>query len=124
MSKKTNYGLLCLGHFLRTLTRFYQKPFNKEWDTLLNKILDNGMELKVGKHTVEYNFEGCVYSIWISNRWYAYANLNAFNGNTLESCLEFRPKFKTMQRLYEVTKQKQTDAINNAPDYRLIYARK
>lgn len=119
-----NQGFLYVGHILRTLTRFYQRPFNKEWDILLNKILDNDAELNVGKHTAEYEFEGIVYSVWISNRWYAYAHLNEFNGNRVESRLEFRPKFKTMLRLYELTNQKQTDAINHASDYRLIYTRK
>lgn len=124
MPTLANLGFLYVGHILRTLTRFYQRPFNKEWDILLNKILDNDSELKVGKHTAEYEFEGIVYSIWISNRWYAYAHLNAFNGDTVGSCLEFRPKFKTMLRLYDVTKQKQTDAINHATDYRRIYTNK
>jgi hypothetical protein len=124
MPTLTNQGFLYAGHILRALTRFYQRPFNKDWDTLLNEILDNNTELKVGKYTAEYKFEGCTYSIWISNRWYAYAHLNAVNGNTLYSCLEFRPKFKTMLRLFELTKQKQSDALNHASDYRLIYSRK
>ncbi|QGH60765.1 hypothetical protein [Serratia proteamaculans] len=110
-----------LGHVFRTVFGFYQKKFNQQWDSLLNEILENGDIQEVEKCTVDFSYKGDVYCIWISNRWYAYGNLYALNNKDVGSELEFRPAFKTMVRLYEITRHKHAAVINRDDDYRRIY---
>lgn len=110
-----------LGHVFRTAFCIYQKKFNKQWDCLLNRILDDGKLVKVELHTVDFLYQGGVYCVWISNRWYAYGNLYALNDKYVGSELEFRPAFKTMVRLYEVTRHQHAAVVNRDDDYRRIY---
>lgn len=59
-----------LCHAANTLFGFYQQPFLREWDNMLNDILDKGLIMEVGELTIKFNYEGEEYDIWVGNRWY------------------------------------------------------
>lgn len=103
---------LYIGHAFRTVLRLYQMPYSKEWDTLLNELLD---ALEKGKASAEmrncclrFSFENEAYEVWIDNRWYAYGNLYAKQKANVSLSFgisreyQYRPKFSTMIRLNDV----------------------
>ena len=103
---------LYIGHALRTVFQLYQSPYSKEWDTLLNELLD---ALEKGKasgemhhHCLRFSFEKEAYDVWVANRWYAYGNLyteqkaNVRLSVDIPDECQYRPKFSTMIRLNDV----------------------
>ena len=87
-------------------------PYSKEWDTILNELLD---ALEKGKASAEirnyclrFSFEKEVCEVWVANRWYAYGNLcakqkaNVHWNNDIPHEYQYRPKFSTMIRLNDV----------------------
>ena len=57
------------------------KAVFKEWDTVLNELLDsleNGKaSAEMRDHCLRFSFEKEAYDVWVANRWYAYGNLYA-----------------------------------------------
>ena len=109
---KTSF--LYIGHVFRTVFELYHRPYSKEWDTVLNELLD---ALEKGKASAEiknycicFKFEKEVYEVWVANRWYAYGNLyakhkdNVHWSNAIPREYKCRPKFSTMIRLNDVCK--------------------
>ena len=107
---KTSF--LYIGHVFRTVFQLYQMPYSKEWDTVLNELLD---ALEKGKASAEicnyclrFSFEKEAYEVWIANRWYAYGNLYAEQKANVRLSFgiprecQSRPKFSTMIRLNDV----------------------
>ena len=103
---------LYIGHAFRTVFRFYQMPYSKEWDAVLNELLDaleNGKcSAEVDNHCLRFKFQQQLYDVWVANRWYAYGNLyemlkaDAQRGNKISREYQYRPKFSTMIRLNDV----------------------
>ncbi|AQW17601.1 hypothetical protein ACSOR1_003208 [Escherichia coli] len=91
-----------LCHIFNTIFGFYQQPFLKEWDAMLNDILDKGLIMEVDELTIKINYEGEEYQIWVGNRWYSYAHIYSLNGKLLTNRQEFRPRFRTMRRLHNL----------------------
>ncbi|WP_235219217.1 hypothetical protein [Escherichia coli] len=54
-----------LCHAVNTLFGFYQQPFLKEWDDMLNDIIDKGLIMEVDELTIKFNYEGEEYLIWV-----------------------------------------------------------
>lgn len=52
-----------LCHAANTLFGFYQHPFLKEWDEMLNDIIDKGLIVEVDELTIKFNYEGKEYEI-------------------------------------------------------------
>jgi hypothetical protein len=107
---KTSF--LYIGHAFRTMFGFYQMPYSKEWDTVLNELLD---ALEKGKASAEmcncclrFSFENEAYEVWVANRWYAYGNLYAKRkanvgwSSNIPREYQYRPKFSTMIRLNDI----------------------
>lgn len=103
---------LYIGHALRTMCGLYQKQYSKEWDTVLNELLDalekGKASAKIHNHCLQFSFEKGVYDVWVANRWYAYGNLYAEQKDNVrlsfgipDGC-QYRPKFSTMIRLNDV----------------------
>ena len=101
---------LYIGHAFRTILRLYQMPYSKEWDIVLNELLD---ALEKGKasaemrnHRLRFSFEKEACEVWVANRWYAYGNLYAKQkanaGWSSNILYQYRPKFSTMIRLNDV----------------------
>lgn len=107
---KTSF--LYIGHVFRTMFGFYQMQYSKEWDTLLNELLDaleNGKcSAEIHDCVLQINCEKQIYDVWVANRWYAYGNLYAKHevdvhwGNGIPDEYQCRPKFSTMIRLNDV----------------------
>ena len=107
---KTSF--LYIGHAFRTMFGFYQMPYSKEWDTLLNELLDalekGKASVEMHHHCLRFSFEKEAYEVWIANRWYAYGNLyakqkaNVHWNNDIPHEYQYRPKFSTMIRLNDV----------------------
>ena len=103
---------LYIGHALRTVFQLYESPYSKEWDTLLNELLDaleNGKcSAEIHDCVLQINCEKQIYDVWVANRWYAYGNLYAKHevdvhwGNRIPDEYRCRPKFSTMIRLNDV----------------------
>lgn len=87
-------------------------PYSKEWDTLLNELLDaleNGKcSAEIHDYVLQINCEKEAYDVWVANRWYAYGNLYAkhevdvHRSNDIPYEYHYRPKFSTMIRLNDV----------------------
>ena len=109
---------LYIGHAFRTMFGFYQMPYSKEWDAVLNELLDaleNGKcSAEVDNYCLRFKFQQQLYDVWVANRWYAYGNLyemlkaDAQRGNKISREYQYRPKFSTMIRLNDVYKNLQS----------------
>lgn len=107
---KTSF--LYIGHALRTMFGIYQMPYSKEWDTVLNELLDalekGKVSAEIRNYRLRFSFEKEVYEVWVANRWYAYGNLyakqeaNVHYSNDIPHEYHYRPKFSTMIRLNDV----------------------
>lgn len=107
---KTSF--LYIGHVFRIVFQLYQRPYSKEWDILLNELLDsleNGKcSAEVRTHCLQFKFEKEAYDVWVANRWYAYGNLYAEQKDNVRLSFgipheyRYRPKFSTMIRLNDV----------------------
>ena len=107
---KTSF--LYIGHAFRIVFQLYQRPYSKEWDILLNELLDsleNGKcSAEVRTYCLQFKFEKEAYDVWVANRWYAYGNLYAEQKANVSLSLgipdecRYRPKFSTMIRLNDV----------------------
>ena len=103
---------LYIGHVFRTVFQLYQSPYSKEWDTVLNELLDSLENGKCSAEIINYcicfKFEKEVYEVWVGNRWYAYGNLYAKQKANVSWSFgipreyQYRPKFSTMIRLNDV----------------------
>lgn len=98
---------LYIGHALRTVFQLYQSPYSKEWDTLLNELLDaleNGKcSAEIHDCVLQINCEKQIYDVWVANRWYAYGNLYMTEKRIyISEKFKYRPKFSTMIRLNDV----------------------
>ena len=91
-----------LCHAANTIFGMYQQPFLKEWDDMLNDIIDKGLIVEVGELTIKFNYEGKEYEIWVGNRWYSYAHIYSIGGKYIKRSQEFRPRFRTMRRLRDL----------------------
>ncbi len=86
------------NHLLRKIFGIYQKPYSESWDKLLNDILDHGQIISASRHTVNFEYQGCEFSVWNANKYYAYGYLYRLDGYDINDENKFRPKFKTMKR--------------------------
>ena len=103
---------LYIGHAFRTVFGVYQTQYSKEWDTVLNQLLDaveqGKCSAEIKKYCICFKFEKEVYEVWVENRWYAYGNLyakqkaNVHWSNDIPREYQYRPKFSTMIRLNDV----------------------
>lgn len=91
-----------LCHAFNTVFGFYQQPFLKEWDDMLNDILDRGLIMEVDELTIKFNYEGEIYLIWVGNRWYSYGHIYSIGDKYIKRSQEFRPRFRTMRRLQDL----------------------
>ncbi|MBV4829263.1 hypothetical protein I2941_03585 [Escherichia coli] len=91
-----------LCHAVNTIFGFYQQPFLKEWDDMLNDILDKGLIMEVDELTIKFNYEGEIYLIWVGNRWYSYGHIYSIGDKYIKRSQEFRPRFRTMRRLRDL----------------------
>lgn len=91
-----------LCHVFNTIFRLYQQPFLKEWDDMLNDILDKGLIMEVNELTIKFNYEGEIYLIWVGNRWYAYGYIHLIGDEYIKRNQKFRPRFRTMRRLHNL----------------------
>lgn len=91
-----------LCHAVNTLFGFYQQPFLKEWDEMLNDIIDEGVIVDVDELTITFNYEGKEYEIWVGNRWHSYGHIYSIGSKHIKRSQEFRPRFRTMRRLRDL----------------------
>ena len=91
-----------LCHAANTVFGMYQQPFLKEWDEMLNDIIDNGIIVDVDELTITFNYEGKEYEVWVGNRWYSYGHIYSIGGKQIKRSQEFRPRFRTMRRLRDL----------------------
>lgn len=89
-----------LSHIGNTIFGMYQRPFSDDWDKRLNEAMTHGAVIKAGKCSLEIIHGEDLLSIWVANRWYAFGHLYYSNGKYVETEIQFRPRFKTMQRLW------------------------
>ena len=103
---------LYIGHAFRTVFGVYQRPYSKEWDTVLNQLLDaveqGKCSAEIKNYCICFKFEEEVCEVWVANRWYAYGILlakqkaNVHWNNDIPHEYQYRPKFSTMIRLNDV----------------------
>lgn len=91
-----------ISHIGNTVFGMYQRPFPSDWDKRLSEAIEHGRVLNTTEHTIEIQHNENVMSIWVANRWYAFGHLYYINGRGVPSELEFRPRFKTMERLWDL----------------------
>lgn len=117
-----------VGHSFRTVFGRYQMPYSKEWDTVLNQLLDaveqGKCSAEIHGHVLRISGEAESYDICVANRWYAYGNLYMIwpapgSGKVVQDNHMFRPKFSTMLRLNDVAKN--LKSVDNEVKINKIY---
>lgn len=78
-----------------------QKPYKKEWDQLLLRLLKEGTLEGADDLlcAVTFSYRGSSYEVWVANKWFAYGYLWSRDGKRVPRTLEFRPSYKTMALL-------------------------
>ena len=100
--------------------------YSEEWDTLLNWILDNYVEVEVKptQHVLEFKilvnkrlfckdvFK--TYGVWVGSKDFSYATLYTID-NRFSLVGESAPKKETMERLYEVEIKSKDVRVHDIP---------
>lgn len=102
-----------ISHIENTIFGMYQKPFSSDWDNRLNEAITHGEVVRAGEHTIEIKHNGILMSVWVSNRWYAFGHLHYINGKFVPEELQYRPRFKTMERLFALYKRERDEFLNS-----------
>ena len=98
------------------------RPFNKDWDEKLKYIINNYKSYEVDTHTIKFKvlsgtslFGVCkmynTYTVWISNKDYAYGHLREFNGHHIPSENSYAPSKETMMLLFNLEKPFNYDEV-------------
>lgn len=70
---------------------------------MLNDMISKWSSLEITDLTTKFiDYKGKTYEVWVGNRWYAYGYLYTINGRHIKWCDAFRPRFRTMRRLYNL----------------------
>lgn len=107
-------NLLC--HCANTLFGMYQRPYSEAWDKHLNEIMDGYKYVEAGQYTITFEYENDIIEIWTSNRWYAFGHIYYVNGKGVEKEHEFRPRFMTMLRLWDLYSSERNKFLNENYD--------
>ncbi|EKQ0890612.1 hypothetical protein P4Q63_002066 [Salmonella enterica] len=94
-----------LAHAVATLGGLYRYPFSLPWDTLLCRLLDEGMIADSNAYTVTFVLNGQCMTVWRDGRWFAGGTLFAVNGIPLSDRQKWRPRFATQRRLHAVAER-------------------
>lgn len=87
-------------HLLQLIFGMYNYPLSKQWDTRLDTLLETGTLVELRDHVIELkNDKGDVYSVWVSNKFYAYGHLYRKNGEYVSEQARRRPSYKTQVKL-------------------------
>lgn len=92
--------ILC--HIANTIFGMYQRPFSRDWDSRLDDAITHGEVIRAGEHTLEIIHGDNLLSVWVSNRWYSFGHLWYANGKPVNGDIQFRLRFKTMRRLWDL----------------------
>lgn len=111
MSKVTLGVFLC--HFANTLFRMHQQPFSEEWDARLNELLDRGEIVECREHILTIKYLGNEIDIWCSNKWYSFGYEWRVNGCYVDSNRRYRPRIKTMVKLWNVYQTERNIALDS-----------
>lgn len=81
----------------------FNYKYSAEWDKKLNKLIDDGEITYQDDYMINFRLGRVEYSVWIGNRWYAYAT-NKYQMKVEDKkwteVRESRPSIKTMIKLY------------------------
>lgn len=77
----------------------YQRSYNRDWDAVLNRIIEEGEFIEEKHYEVRFVFDGDEYAIWSGNYPYCFGHANQINGESVPFTLQFRPKNSTMEKL-------------------------
>lgn len=94
-----------LNHGLRLLFGMHQKPFCKEWDELLNSVMDEGEIVDSSECTITFQYAGKRYGVWIENQFYSFGHIYYLDGKSVASKYYRRPSLKTMVRLSHISQR-------------------
>ncbi|WP_414454355.1 hypothetical protein [Enterobacter roggenkampii] len=100
-----------ISHIGNTIFGMYQRQFSNDWDVRLDEAITHGEVIKAGEHTIEIMHGNDLLSIWIENRWYAFGHLFYANGKFVERNIQFRPRFKTMKRLWSLYQRERAEFL-------------
>lgn len=80
----------------------YKKSYSAKWDADLNHIMMVGKIISVDDRLVVFECGHRTLSVHITDRWYAFGYLEMVNGVYTEPVNQFRPKFSTMNSLWDM----------------------
>lgn len=86
--------------FMR-MTGFKAHPYDKRWDILVNKILDDGEFISMGKYNAAYIYQGGEYHIWMCNGLFAIGSSTMINGEYVDFEMQRLPSIRTTYRIYK-----------------------
>lgn len=95
------------GHIFCTVCGYYQHAYAREWDALLNQLLDEGCVVGADAYTLTLRHEGTYYTVWTNNWMYGFGHLYRM-GEDRYRMIRIpdedwrRPRFRTMLRLWDV----------------------
>lgn len=79
----------------------YFRRYNKDWDLILNKIIDDGNFRRKDFYEAHFFYDEVQYSIWIGNYPYDYGYAYKINEEYVPYDLKFRASEKTMVKLHD-----------------------
>ena len=94
-----------IWHVFNTAFGLYGRKYSKEWDIILNKILDDGDICGKCAYTLTIKYNGKNVTIWVNNKYYEYGYQYMIDDFFVPSSMQFRPKYKTMKRLNKITQE-------------------
>lgn len=101
-----------ISHIGNTIFGMYQRQYSSDWDLRLDEAITHGKVIKAGECTLEIVQDDDLLSVWIANRWYAFGHLYYANGKFVERNIQFRPRFKTMKRLWALYQKERAEFLN------------
>lgn len=77
----------------------YTYKYSKEWDAILNKIIDEGTFIGERGLCAEFTYHGVKYAIQAGFNRYSYGHAEKIDGEHVPYSLKFRPTERTMKKL-------------------------
>ncbi len=108
------------GHAIKSVIGFYAYPFDKGWDKLLNRYLD---DLGSGSTSFSVSFATLRFEdkedsaaesevrVWIENKYYAFGHLYSKGDSDIPNKLKYRPSIHTMIRLQEFLDKEEKEDV-------------
>lgn len=88
--------------FLMRITGYQAHPVDKNWDALLNEILDEGTLLSTNKYVAQFIYKDQQHDVWMENGLFSLGASHRVKGELVDYEMQRLVTVKTTLRFYRM----------------------